>query len=376
VKKAKTFEERKIVRRIQQASAAAAGPAGGKKKAATTAADDKAKANKGGGGGGGGGGVDAAKLAQQLAAVRAIDTEALGAYMGTAIQDAVLANKDAPTADAALPTDGADATAAAKTAVGPAAVKVDGVQTALVVARRLLAAACVREEVTALQEKLVLVGDRQEWAKGRLQREEMRRVAKEEDKAKKEAAKEEEKRDKAESKARMTNKAPGDVDAPAPAAPAAAAARGGDDDNDSDDSDSDSDSDESDGSDGDGKGGGGGGGGGSERGDLNEEDWSSGGEDNGRPDVDSDSESDSDDIVIKDRDGELEKFLAAEAKENGDDDSSDDDDDGAGGAGGGSAPGEKKKPGAGDVCNKCGKTGHWARECPAVGLYKLNAVDP
>ena len=162
LKKARTFEEQKIKRRTAQATAA---PKSGGEKPTIVASAAL---------------LDADKLAQQLAAVKALDLEALGSYMGRATYDAVLASRDAPTAEKALPTADATATATAETAVGPGAIEAAGVQQALVVARRILAAACVRTEVNALQEKLVLVGDRQEWAKGRLEREELRRLAKEE----------------------------------------------------------------------------------------------------------------------------------------------------------------------------------------------------
>ena len=93
--------------------------------------------------------------------------------MGNATFDAVLASRDAPSADAALPVvgdAGANQAAAEKAekAVGEKAIEAAGdLRPALVVARRVLGAACVREEVNALQEKLVLVGDRQQWALGR-----------------------------------------------------------------------------------------------------------------------------------------------------------------------------------------------------------------
>ena len=135
LKKARTFEEQKIKRRTAQATAAA--KSGGKKPAVVASAAS----------------LDADKLAQQLAAVKALDIEALGSYMGRATYDAVLASRDAPTAEKALPTADATETATAETAVGPKAIEAAGVQQALVVARRVLATAGVRTEVSALQEK-------------------------------------------------------------------------------------------------------------------------------------------------------------------------------------------------------------------------------
>ena len=166
LKKARTFEERKIQRRIaQQEAAAAAAKAladkGKSKKAAKLGPPPTAI-------------VDQNKLAQQLAAVRVLDLESLGQHVGDSTLEAVLASRDAPSADAALPGDNDDSRAKSEKAVGEKAVAAGGSQPALVVARRVLAAACVREEVNSLQEKLVLVGDRQEWAKGRLAREEAR----------------------------------------------------------------------------------------------------------------------------------------------------------------------------------------------------------
>ena len=271
LKKARTFEEQKIKRRTAQATAAA--KSGGKKPTIVASAAL----------------LDADKLAQQLAAVKALDLEALGSYMGRATYDAVLASRDAPTAEKALPTADATETATAETAVGPGAIEAAGVQQALVVARRILAAACVRTEVNALQEKLVLVGDRQEWAKGRLEREELRRLAKEEATAAKEKAKQEAEKAKQEEKDRTKHRGPGAVD------DGKVGSEDGDD-------------------------------GERESGDE-EDDWSSGGEDDGRPDLsDSDDEdSDSDDIVIKDDDGELERFLAEEAANEGGDVGSSDD---------------------------------------------------
>ena len=274
LKKARTFEEQKIKRRTAQATAAA--KSGGKKPAVVASAAS----------------LDADKLAQQLAAVKALDIEALGSYMGRATYDAVLASRDAPTAEKALPTADATETETAETAVGPKAIEAAGVQQALVVARRVLATAGVRTEVSALQEKLVLVGDRQDWAKGRLEREELRRLAKEEYAAAKEKAKEEAETAKQEEKDRTKHVGPGAVD--------------------------DGEVDGEDGGDGEG-----------ESGDE-EDDWSSGGEDEGRPDLsDSDGEdSNSDDIVIRDDDGELERFLAEEEAANeGESDESDDDED-------------------------------------------------
>jgi hypothetical protein len=274
LKKARTFEEQKIKRRTAQATAAA--KSGGKKPAVVASAAS----------------LDADKLAQQLAAVKALDIEALGSYMGRATYDAVLASRDAPTAEKALPTADATETATAETAVGPKAIEAAGVQQALVVARRVLATASVRTEVSALQEKLVLVGDRQDWAKGRLEREELRRLAKEEYAAAKEKAKEEAETAKQEEKDRTKHVGPGAVD--------------------------DGEVDGEDGGSGEG-----------ESGDE-EDDWSSGGEDEGRPDLsDSDGEdSNSDDIVIRDDDGELERFLAEEEAANeGESDESDDDED-------------------------------------------------
>ena len=194
LKKARTFEEQKIKRRTAQATAAA--KSGGKKPAVVASAAS----------------LDADKLAQQLAAVKALDIEALGSYMGRATYDAVLASRDAPTAEKALPTADATETATAETAVGPKAIEAAGVQQALVVARRVLATAGVRTEVSALQEKLVLVGDRQDWAKGRLEREELRRLAKEEYAAAKEKAKEEAETAKQEEKDRTKHVGPGAVD--------------------------------------------------------------------------------------------------------------------------------------------------------------------
>ena len=81
------------------------------------------------------------------------------------------------------------------------------------VARRVLGAACVREEVNALQEKLVLVGDRQQWALGRIAREEARRAAKEAANEKKEEEREEKRAEKEQAIARTRSRGPGDVDA-------------------------------------------------------------------------------------------------------------------------------------------------------------------
>jgi hypothetical protein len=306
LKKARTFEERKIQRRATQAAAATMTPT---------------SANK----------VDAAKLSTQLAAARALDVDALGAHVGEKTLRAVLRGEDAPSAAEALPATNDSETKASSKAVGAAAVKAAGTTAALVVARRVLAAACVREEINALQEKLALVGDRQEWAKGRLAREEARRRAKEDEKAKKEAAREEAQREREEAKRRTTSRGPGDVDAQVDDV---------DDDVDDDEdeeeeeeeddddgeseseeeeederaSESESESGDASASDG-------------ERGDLEEDDWSSGGEENARPELsDSDSESDSDDIVIRDDDGELRKFLAAEGEEEEEEEEEEDDD--------------------------------------------------
>ena len=145
--------------------------------------------------------------------MRVLDLESLGQHVGDSTLEAVLASRDAPSADAALPGDNDDSRAKSEKAVGEKAVAAGGSQPALVVARRVLAAACVREEVNSLQEKLVLVGDRQEWAKGRLAREEARRLAKEQRAAEKEAAKDEKRAADAEAKARTRSAGPGDVDA-------------------------------------------------------------------------------------------------------------------------------------------------------------------
>ena len=204
--------------------------------------------------------------------------------MGRVVFDAVLASRDVPSAEKALPADGDGKEA--EGAVGQAAVRAAGTHHALVVARRLLAAACVREEVTALQEKLVLVGDRQEWAKGRLAREELRRQAKEEHRAAKEAAAAEERRREEEAKARTRSRGSGDVDV----VNRTTGAIGEDDAKEASEGDGDGPRDEL----------------------LDEDDWSSGGEENGRPDV-SDSEgedSDSDDIVIRNDEEQLQEFLA------------------------------------------------------------------
>ena len=164
LKKARTFEERKIQRRIAQQEAAAA----------AKALADKGKSKK------------AAKLdlphrnrrpEQARAAARG------SARPGPRVARSTRGRLDArgcarkqrcSSADAALPGDNDDSRAKSEKAVGEKAVAAGGSQPALVVARRVLAAACVREEVNSLQEKLVLVGDRQEWAKGRRAREEAR----------------------------------------------------------------------------------------------------------------------------------------------------------------------------------------------------------
>ena len=126
LKKARTFEERKIQRRATQAAAATMTPT---------------SANK----------VDAAKLSTQLAAARALDVDALGAHVGEKTLRAVLRGEDAPSAAEALPATNDSETKASSKAVGAAAVKAAGTTAALVVARRVLAAACVREEINALQ---------------------------------------------------------------------------------------------------------------------------------------------------------------------------------------------------------------------------------
>ena len=246
--------------------------------------------------------VDSEKLGQQLAAVKVLGIDALGHLVGKETLDAVLSGKDAPSADAALPAVGdvgadADATAKAEKAVGAAAISAAGVKPSIVVARRVLAAACVREEVTALQGKLVLVGDRQVWALGRKEREEARRAAKEAAKEKKEDENEEKQKEMEEAVARTRNRGPGDVDKQ-------------DSDDDDDDNDDDDDSeDEKNASH-------------SENDDVNEDDWSSGGEDDDRCSVSDESDSDSEDVVIHDEDDELRKFLA---QENGEAIGSDDD---------------------------------------------------
>ena len=307
LKKARTFEAQKIKRRVAQAAAAAAAKAlaekGKTKKAAKLAPPPSAV-------------VDPEKLEQQLKAVNALDLEALGELMGNATFDAVLASKDAPSADAALPIvgdAGADqaATEKAAKAVGAKAIEAAGdLRPALVVARRVLGAACVREEVNALQEKLVLVGDRQQWALGRIAREEARRAAKEAANEKKEEEREEKRAEKEQAIARTRSRGPGDVDAR------------GDDDGVGDEAEE---KDEED-----------------ERTERNadadpeddasasdsataEDDWSSGGEDDPRRMESDESDSDSEDVVIRDDGGdELRKFLA---EENGEDVSDEDDDD-------------------------------------------------
>ena len=146
--------------------------------------------------------------------MRVLDLESLGQHVGDSTLEAVLASRDAPSADAALPGDDDDSRAKSEKAVGEKAVAAGGSQPALVVARRVLAAACVREEVNALQEKLVLVGDRQEWAKGtpRAGGGEATRQA-EQRAAEKEAAKDEKRAADAEAKARTRSAGPGGVDA-------------------------------------------------------------------------------------------------------------------------------------------------------------------
>ena len=67
LKKARTFEEQKIKRRTAQATAAA--KSGGKKPTIVASAAL----------------LDADKLAQQLVAVKALDLEALGSYMGLSL---------------------------------------------------------------------------------------------------------------------------------------------------------------------------------------------------------------------------------------------------------------------------------------------------
>ena len=307
LKKARTFEAQKIKRRVAQAAAAAAAKAlaekGKTKKAAKLAPPPSAV-------------VDPEKLERQLKAVDALDLEALGELMGNATFDAVLASRDAPSADAALPVvgdAGANQAAAEKAekAVGAKAIEAAGdLRPALVVARRVLGAACVREEVNALQEKLVLVGDRQQWALGRIAREEARRAAKEAANEKKEEEREEKRAEKEQAIARTRSRGPGDVDAR------------GDDDGVGDEAEE---KDEED-----------------ERTERNadadpeddasasdsataEDDWSSGGEDDPRRMESDESDSDSEDVVIRDDGGdELRKFLA---EENGEDVSDEDDDD-------------------------------------------------
>ena len=109
---------------------------------------------------------------------------------------------------------GADAAAtkAALAAVGAAAIAAGGAHPSLVVARRVLGAKGVREEVAALQQKLVLVGDRQAWALGRKDREEAQRLAKIESAEKREEEKDEKAKDKEDAIARTKNVGPGDVD--------------------------------------------------------------------------------------------------------------------------------------------------------------------
>ena len=298
LKKARTFEAQKIKRRVAQAAAAVAAKAlaekGKTKKAAKLAPPPSAV-------------VDPERLERQLKAVDALDLEALGELMGNATFDAVLASKDAPSADAALPVIGdaaADEAAAKKAekAVGVKAIQAAGdLRPALVVARRVLGAACVREEVNALQEKLVLVGDRQQWALGRIAREEARRAAKEAANEKKEEAREEKRAEKEQAVARTKSRGPGDVD------------KQGNDDTDGDGDEendgrarnSDSDSDD-----------------GASASDSAEDDWSSGGEDDPRRMESDESDSDSEDVIIRDDGGEeLRKFLA---EENGEDVSDED----------------------------------------------------
>ena len=308
LKKARTFEAQKIKRRVAQAAAAAAAKAlaekGKTKKAAKLAPPPSAV-------------VDPEKLERQLKAVDALDLEALGELMGNATFDAVLASRDAPSADAALPVvgdAGANQAAAEKAekAVGAKAIEAAGdLRPALVVARRVLGAACVREEVNALQEKLVLVGDRQQWALGRIAREEARRAAKEAANEKKEEEREEKRAEKEQAVARTKSRGPGDVDA-----------QGYDDEDGEKDEEKDeddgstrnSDSDSDDGAS-------------ASDSATGEDDWSSGGEDDPRRMESGESDSDSEDVVIRDDGGdELRKFLA---EENGEDVSDEDEDDGA-----------------------------------------------
>ena len=304
LKKARTFEAQKIKRRVAQAAAAAAAKAlaekGKTKKAAKLAPPPSAV-------------VDQEKLERQLKAVDALDLEALGELMGNATFDAVLASKDAPSADAALPVVGdaaADEAAAEKAekAVGAKAIEAAGdLRPALVVARRVLGAACVREEVNALQEKLVLVGDRQQWALGRIAREEARRAAKEAANEKKEEAREEKRAEKEQAVARTKSRGPGDVDKQQ------YDDEDGDGDEKKDEDDgrtrnSDSDSDD-----------------GASASDSAEDDWSSGGDDDPQRMESDESDSDSEDVVIRDDGGdELRQFLA---EENGEDVSDEDNDD-------------------------------------------------